>query len=64
MMKDIRLSSSELAALTEVAKGVCHAAIPRADSEKLMDLRLIYNLLGEARITRAGQERLASGKIQ
>jgi hypothetical protein len=55
------LSVSEFASLTEVGSFFLHKAIPAADATRLLDMRLIYNLLGSHRITKAGRARLAIG---
>lgn len=55
------LSASEYASLSEVAKGFSHSSIPGADCIRLLELGLIYKLLGEDRLTRAGRTRLAQG---
>jgi hypothetical protein len=51
------LSASELGSLREVAKGVRHGPIPEADALRLLELRLIYRLLGDLRMTTAGRLR-------
>jgi hypothetical protein len=61
MSGEPRLSVSEFASLGEVAKGVAHGTIPAADGVTLLELRLIYKLIGETRITMAGKARLAQG---
>jgi hypothetical protein len=49
------LSASELSSLHEIAKGLLHGAIPEADAVRLVELRLIYRLLGDLRMTTAGR---------
>jgi hypothetical protein len=61
MLGDSRLSTSEFASLAEVGKGFSHGCIPVADGVKLLEMRLIYKLLGENRLTMAGRTRLAQG---
>ena len=61
MAARIVLSVSEFASLTEMGTGFLHEAIPTADATRLLDLGLIYALLGELRITKAGRERLHLG---
>ena len=51
------LSVSELASLQEVAKGFDHGSIPVGDATRLLELKLIYKLLGELRLTAAGRLR-------
>jgi hypothetical protein len=61
MLGESRLSTSEFASLVEVGKGFSHGCIPAADGAKLLEMRLIYKLLGENRLTVAGRMRLALG---
>jgi len=56
------LSGSELASLCEVAKGAHHGPIPEADALRLLDLGLVYRLLGDVRVTTAGRIRASLGK--
>jgi hypothetical protein len=51
-----QLSELELTSLAEVARGFCHAPIPAIDAKRLLDLKLIYNLLGSYRILAAGRK--------
>ena len=55
------LSATEFASLREVGIGIGHGGIPESHSLKLMDIGLIYRLLGSLRITTAGRKRIASG---
>jgi hypothetical protein len=55
------LSTSELASLREVGKGFAHGKIPKNDEKRLLELRLVYMLLGNSRITAAGRRRLLLG---
>jgi len=57
MAPDDTLSASELASLQEIAKGIYHFAIPEADAARLVELRFIYRLLGDLRVTTAGRIR-------
>jgi len=60
MATQIELSEIELASLREVARGFDQRGIPDNHSRKLIELRLIYKLLGSLRITSAGRRHLAS----
>ena len=55
------LSAAEFESLREVGSGICHHDIPEVHSVRLFDLRLIYMLLGDVRITTTGKARLAQG---
>ena len=55
MMTKTALTEPERASLVEVGKGCGHGAILPAHSAKLLALGLIYRLLGEDRITKAGR---------
>jgi hypothetical protein len=55
------LSAAEFASLQEVARGIGHGGIPESHRLRLMDLGLIYTLLGSLRITTAGRMRIARG---
>ena len=55
------LSATEFASLREVGSGIGHGGIPESHSLRLMDLRLIYRLLGSLCITTAGKARIARG---
>jgi hypothetical protein len=57
MAPDDTLSASELASLQEIAKGIYHFSIPEADAARLLELRFIYRLLGDLRVTTAGRIR-------
>lgn len=48
------LSESEWASLIEVGKGFIHGPIPLDDATRLLELKLIYNLLGSYRILNSG----------
>jgi hypothetical protein len=52
------LTPSELISLKEVSRGPFQAAIPQADGSRLLQLKLVYKMLGELRITMAGRDRL------
>ena len=52
------LSDLEWASLAEVGSGFCHAAIPADHAKRLLELRLIYSLLGNYRIMSSGREML------
>ena len=60
MVASVALSISELSSLIEVAKGMDQSAIAEADAQRLLDLGLIYKLIGLLRITRAGRARISS----
>jgi|SRR5579859_1274323 len=51
------LTHSELASLQEIGRGLRHGSIPEADALRLVELRLIYRLLGDLRMTTAGRIR-------
>ena len=55
MAPDDILSASQFASLQEVSKGIFRGPIPNADAVRLVELRLIYRLLGDFRLTTAGQ---------
>jgi hypothetical protein len=55
------LTEAEFASLTEVGTGFCHDQISIEHAAHLLDLRLIYSLLGNLRITTAGQLMLHAG---
>lgn len=52
------LSAPEWASLAEVGKGFGHNRIPIDHAGRLLELKLIYNLLGSYRILSAGREML------
>jgi hypothetical protein len=52
------LSPAELASLAEMGTGLLHKAIPASHTARLLELALIYGLLGDLRITKAGRLRL------
>lgn len=56
------LSLGEFASLTEVGRTFLHDAISPNDATRLLELRLIYNLLGSVRVTKAGRARLLLGE--
>ena len=56
-MADEALSHSELASLQEIGRGLRHESIPHVDAIRLLELHLIYKLLGDLRITTAGRVR-------
>jgi hypothetical protein len=58
MATDDTLSASEFASLQEIAKGLLHGSIPEADAARLVELRFIYRLLGDFRMTTAGRARI------
>ena len=43
------LTEAEWASLADVGTGVCHTPIPPEHARRLLDLKLIYNLLGSCR---------------
>jgi hypothetical protein len=55
------LSVIEFGSLEEVGSGITHAGIPMNHGRRLMDLGLVYSLLGNLRITTAGKTRIARG---
>ena len=55
------LSPGEFASLVEVGGGAFHAPILLAHEIRLLELKLVYNLLGNLRITAAGRTRIALG---
>jgi hypothetical protein len=55
------LSVTEFASLQEVGRGIGHAGIPESHGLRLLDLQLIYRLLGSLHITTAGRVRIARG---
>ena len=55
------LSATGFELLREVGSGIGHGGIPESHSLRLLDLRLIYRLLGSLRITAAGKARIARG---
>ncbi len=58
------LSASEMSSLREVAKGVFQQPIPQPDVSKLLELGLVYWLLGGLRVTAAGRARTHTGYFQ
>lgn len=52
------LSKLEWASLAEVGTGFCHAPIPADHAKRLLELRLIYSLLGNYRIMTSGRQML------
>jgi hypothetical protein len=59
MAANCSLSEKELGSLKEVAKGAWQEPISIADGKRLLELTLVYNLLGCLRITTAGRARIA-----
>jgi hypothetical protein len=55
------LSVTEFASLQEVGRGIAHDRIPESHGMRLLDLHLIYRLLGSLRITAAGRARISRG---
>jgi hypothetical protein len=55
------LSPEEFTSLLEVAKGFNQDCIPLDHAQRLIDLKLIYKLLGFLNITGAGRARIAGG---
>lgn len=55
------LSSSEFASLKVIGEGFDHSTVTEADALRLLDLKLIYRLLGPLRMTHAGRARIISG---
>lgn len=53
------LTVTELASLREVAKDFNQGPVPTADALRLLDLNLVYKLLGDLRITSTGRVRIA-----
>ena len=58
MTNSPHLSEPEWASLAEVGTGFCHAPIPADHARRLLDLKLIYSLLGSYRIMHSGREML------
>jgi hypothetical protein len=58
MTNSPHLSEPEWASLAEVGTGFCHAPIPLNHAQRLLDLKLIYSLLGSYRIMRSGRDML------
>jgi hypothetical protein len=54
------LTEHEWASLAEVGTGFCHAPISLDHTNRLLELKLIYNLLGSCRLTTAGRQMLQS----
>jgi hypothetical protein len=61
MSASSNLSVTEFASLREIGRGIGHAGIPESHSLRLMELGLIYRLLGSLHITTAGRIRIARG---
>jgi hypothetical protein len=53
------LSLAQFASLKEVAKGFNQGAVPTLDAGRLLELGLIYKLLGDLRLTTSGRVRIA-----
>ena len=59
------LTEAEFESLAEVGTGFLHEAIPDDHAEHLLELGLIYNLLGSVRITISGRHMLsAANRVQ
>jgi hypothetical protein len=58
-MGSLVISDSELISLREIARGFNKGPIPKADALRLLELKLVYNLLGDLRITTLGRKRLS-----
>jgi hypothetical protein len=52
------LTAAEFGSVQEVAKGINQGVIPGEHSVRLLELRLVYKLLGDLRITAAGRTRI------
>jgi hypothetical protein len=57
-----KLSEEEFASLREIGRSVYHHPIPDAHRDRLLELHLIYKLLGTLRITSEGRLALKSPK--
>jgi hypothetical protein len=55
------LSASEFASLKVIGAGFDHSAVTEPDAARLLELGLIYRLLGSLRMTHAGRARIISG---
>jgi len=55
------LSASEFASLKAIGASFDHSTVTEADALRLLDLKLIYRLLGSLRMTHAGRARIISG---
>lgn len=62
MIADAPLSQLEFASLQEVAKGFNQRGIPIEHRSRLIELHLIYNLIGGLRITAEGNARIRAGR--
>jgi hypothetical protein len=56
------LSPAEIGSLKEIGRGAYHAPVPKPHAENLLDLKLVYQLLGDLRITTAGRLYLQQGR--
>jgi len=55
------LSASEFASLKVIGEGFDHSTVTDAAALRLLDLKLVYSLLGSLRMTHAGRARIISG---
>ena len=55
MAGDESLSASELASLREIGRGPIRRSVPDADEARLVELGMVYRLLGDLQITSYGQ---------
>lgn len=55
MFKDEQLSDTELTSLKEIAKGVHQRPVSTEHAQRLLDLKLVYKILGDLRITAKGR---------
>jgi hypothetical protein len=58
MSQYVSLSRGEVLSLQEVGKGVHQGCVSSQHAARLIELKLVYRLLGELRITAAGRARL------
>ena len=54
----LRMTNLELLSLREVAKGFNKGPVPHAHAVRLLELELVYCLLGDLRITTLGRRAL------
>ena len=57
-MAVVGVSDSELLSLREIAKGFNKGPISHTDAVRLLELNLVYCLLGDLRLTTQGRSRL------
>jgi hypothetical protein len=55
------LSASEFASLKVIGASFDHSSVSKSDALRLLELNLVYRLLGSLRVTRAGRIRIAGG---